>query len=168
MMERNYSGVIVGGGSRINAFADALDRELSFSSLRAKRVGVYEWKLRMGLGVKGSLRLSRVYDDLHYEFSLGLSRIPLALSLLIAVASITVSLLFFLFGFIFFLFLFPLVVGFWNIEKAESEIWSALEAAQFYVFGTVKYSPLKKRACPLCGFEPPEWAIYCPNCGTKL
>lgn len=168
MMERSYGGVIVGGGSRIDAFADALDRELSLSSLKAKRVGVYEWKLRMGLGVKGFLRLSRVYDDIRYEFSLGLSRIPLALSLLIAVASIAVSLLFFFLGFVFFLFLFPLVIGFWNIDKAESEVWNALEAAQFYVFGTVKHSAPKKRVCPLCGFEPPEWAIYCPNCGTKM
>ncbi|MBS7288643.1 MAG: zinc ribbon domain-containing protein [Candidatus Freyarchaeota archaeon] len=168
MRERRHSGVIVGRGSRIDVFADALDRELSFTRLKVKRMGAHEWRLRMGLGVKGILRLLRVGDDLHYELSLELSRIPLLLSLAIAAVSLLVSLIFFFFGFLFFFFLFPLVMGFWNVEKAEREALEALEAAQLHVFGEVRLQPPRDRTCTICGFELPEWAIYCPRCGAKL
>ncbi|GEM_PF-3297782 len=167
MRVRKCSGVILGEANRMGVFADALDRELSFTHLRVKRMGTYEWKLRMGLGVKGVLRLLRVNDDLHYELSLELSRIPLLLSLAIVAASLLVSLVFLFFGFIFFFFLFPLVIGFWNVEKAEKEVMEALEATQLHVFGEVESQP-KKRTCPICGFKPPKWAIYCPRCGAEL
>ncbi|MEM2572855.1 MAG: zinc ribbon domain-containing protein [Candidatus Jordarchaeales archaeon] len=168
MRARKHGSVILGEASRIDVFAEALDRELSFTHLRVKRRGAYEWKLRMGLGVKGSLRLLQVDGDLRYELSLELSRIPLLLSLAIAAISLLVSIIFFFFGFLLFFFLFPLAVGFWNIEKAEKETLEALEAAQLRVFGELKSLPQREQTCPACGFKPPKWAIYCPRCGAEL
>lgn len=156
---------IPGGASRITVFADALDRALSLTSLRVRRVGAYEWRLRMGLGVKGSLRLSRANGDLQYEVSLELSRIPLLLSIAVAAISLIVSIFFFFFGFLFIFFFLPLVIGFWNVERAEREVLEALETARLQVFGEAKP---RRRPCPVCGFESPEWAVYCTKCGAKL
>ncbi len=168
LREAKRSGIIPGGGGRINVFADVLDRELSFTRLKVKRLEAYKWRLRMGLGVKGFLRIFRVDEDLHYEILLKLSRLPLLLSVTIAAFSLLLSIVFLFFGFLFLFFLFPLVIGLWNVEKAEIDVLNAIEAAQIRVFGEVLPSTIKANLCPVCGFKPPNWAIYCPRCGTKL
>ncbi len=167
MRERHISGSVLGGGEYMHVFADVLDRELNFTSLKTKRVGPYEWRLRMGLGVKGSIKLSRVNGDIRYDLVVGLGRTPILLSIAIAAASLLLSLFFLFFGFVFFIFLFPLILDLWNADKAEREALDAIESAQMLVFtGTIE--PRRRRRCPYCGFNPPNWAVYCPKCGSKL